>query len=196
MSTDVVLPGLNCGLCGYPTCDEFSAELALHPELLERCVNRSNRKTGDGSPSPAARSFSIITEDEPLTFRDREDREVDFYVDTFKEDTRAARGHYLVRWHACGGTAEDCQRRYSLGTASRRIVRLSRSSHRRSHECRCGIGRHHMVYRRPASIADGRVQERRPLQRPGVRRGRAARSVARARTQARDEGITFFPVFA
>ena len=86
MSTSVVLPGLNCGLCGYPTCEEFSAQLALDPELLKHCPNRSDRKTADGSPSPVARSFSIITEDEPLTFRDREDREVDFYVDTFKED--------------------------------------------------------------------------------------------------------------
>jgi uncharacterized protein len=32
-------PNLNCGLCGFPTCDEFADHVESDPSLLERCVN-------------------------------------------------------------------------------------------------------------------------------------------------------------
>ena len=41
MAATLELPGLDCGLCGYRTCDDFAVEVAKRPELLERCVQRA-----------------------------------------------------------------------------------------------------------------------------------------------------------
>jgi len=41
-TTDVTLPGLDCGLCGYRTCEQLSAQLASKPELLKRCIPLQN----------------------------------------------------------------------------------------------------------------------------------------------------------
>jgi uncharacterized Fe-S cluster-containing protein len=32
------LPGLNCGTCGYRSCDELAAKLERDPELIKRCI--------------------------------------------------------------------------------------------------------------------------------------------------------------
>jgi uncharacterized Fe-S cluster-containing protein len=32
------LPGLDCGVCGSPTCDGFRSRVAEHPELIARCI--------------------------------------------------------------------------------------------------------------------------------------------------------------
>ncbi len=34
-----VLPGLDCGLCGYPRCAEFETALRAQPALLKRCIH-------------------------------------------------------------------------------------------------------------------------------------------------------------
>ena len=36
--TDVELPGLDCGLCGYRSCTELAAQLDEKPDLLKRCI--------------------------------------------------------------------------------------------------------------------------------------------------------------
>ena len=36
---DTQLPGLNCGLCGYRTCDEFHEHLSTSPDLIRRCIH-------------------------------------------------------------------------------------------------------------------------------------------------------------
>jgi uncharacterized Fe-S cluster-containing protein len=33
------LPGLDCGLCGLPTCAEFARRLPHSPELVKRCIH-------------------------------------------------------------------------------------------------------------------------------------------------------------
>jgi uncharacterized Fe-S cluster-containing protein len=52
------LPGLDCGLCGYRTCDELAAQLGAKPELLKRCIMLSDDKVkaekSDAPPSAAA----------------------------------------------------------------------------------------------------------------------------------------------
>lgn len=35
----VQLPNLNCGSCGYKTCDEFAVALPANPGLLKRCIH-------------------------------------------------------------------------------------------------------------------------------------------------------------
>jgi uncharacterized Fe-S cluster-containing protein len=36
--SEVELPGLDCGLCGFRTCADMAARLADKPELLKRCI--------------------------------------------------------------------------------------------------------------------------------------------------------------
>ncbi|MFN7964957.1 MAG: (Fe-S)-binding protein [Acidobacteriota bacterium] len=63
MSTQPVtsLPGLNCGLCGYQTCDLLAARLLEDPSLLKRCIHldreRAAGRTGLPSMMPPTNSF-------------------------------------------------------------------------------------------------------------------------------------------
>ena len=38
MTTIHTFPGLNCGICGYRSCDEFSQVLANNPGMVKRCI--------------------------------------------------------------------------------------------------------------------------------------------------------------
>jgi uncharacterized Fe-S cluster-containing protein len=52
--SEIQLPGLNCGLCGCRTCDEFKQRLASTPELLRRCIHLSKNRIGSESQKTAA----------------------------------------------------------------------------------------------------------------------------------------------
>ena len=56
MSSNTVpeLPGLNCGLCGHPTCEELAARLAGQPELIRRCIPLDTASLAPGGSAPAA----------------------------------------------------------------------------------------------------------------------------------------------
>jgi uncharacterized Fe-S cluster-containing protein len=61
---EIELPGLDCGLCGYPTCDAMAEQLAAKPELLKRCIPRSADSLGvTASPSaaPSAATFARMS---------------------------------------------------------------------------------------------------------------------------------------
>ena len=58
---EIELPGLDCGLCGYPTCEALEAQLQAKPELIKRCIPLSADSLGvTASPSavPFARGIS------------------------------------------------------------------------------------------------------------------------------------------
>jgi len=103
---ELKLPGLNCGLCGYRTCDEFQGQLGASPELIRRCIHLSENRVKQDAPEavPAwrpeqtpgrglAAGASAVTlpivpnrqEDRPL-WRDSLDREFDFYLEHFPEE--------------------------------------------------------------------------------------------------------------
>ncbi len=105
--TSVELPGLDCGLCGYRTCEELSARLADEPDLIRRCIHLTGNQmpglqTARGSCRPTASSSSecfeggttacaacagVATRPQPeLTWRDSLDRQIDFYLEHFPED--------------------------------------------------------------------------------------------------------------
>lgn len=50
MSTPPSLPGLNCGMCGLPTCEAFSARLAENPALIKRCIHLELTPAAQNSP--------------------------------------------------------------------------------------------------------------------------------------------------
>jgi len=93
---EVKLPGLNCGLCGCRTCDEFGAQLAEKPELLGRCIHLSKDRMaqepaadacgGCGAGCGVCASPSDFSAATPPTWQDSLGREIDFYLEHFPED--------------------------------------------------------------------------------------------------------------
>jgi len=93
------LPGLNCGLCGYRTCDEFAVRLPAQPDLLQRCIHLSQDRvstrdrTGAEDTKPTACNACGITaptctraQGASAKWRDTLDREFDFFLEHFPED--------------------------------------------------------------------------------------------------------------
>ncbi len=57
-----VLPGLDCGTCGFRTCAELAARLAAEPALLKRCLYLSeDRFDASSRTQPEAPIDSAIT---------------------------------------------------------------------------------------------------------------------------------------
>ncbi len=88
------LPGLDCGLCGYRTCDELADAAVTDPAMLERCIQRGPATPTVPSPSPASSSAGAGTCDscafavavEPRGWKDHLGRDYDFVLQTFPEE--------------------------------------------------------------------------------------------------------------
>jgi uncharacterized Fe-S cluster-containing protein len=102
---DVKLPGLDCGLCGYRTCDEFQGQLPANPDLLRRCVHLSKENASPVAASEAVPSLPIAAtqavcggcsgapagarrrvRQEQAPWHDSLGREFDFYLEHFPEE--------------------------------------------------------------------------------------------------------------
>lgn len=96
---EIRLPGLNCGVCGYKTCEEFAGRLALEPLLIERCIHLSDASSmmrPDNTPPEAhcghhGDNTSCAMNRRPFSgagarFIDSLNREFDFYLEHFPED--------------------------------------------------------------------------------------------------------------
>jgi len=86
------LPGLNCGACGYRTCEALAQKLPSEPDLLKRCIHLSSKpksatpSVAVAAPSPlpcGSCANSAASFDKPTTWRDSLAREFDFYLDHF-----------------------------------------------------------------------------------------------------------------
>ncbi len=91
------LPGLDCGACGYRSCEEMASHLGTNPDLLQRCIHLSPERvsaqsavkdlplsgTGCGSCMAAGRGSSTHPR---TTWKDSLDRDFDFYLEHFPED--------------------------------------------------------------------------------------------------------------
>jgi uncharacterized Fe-S cluster-containing protein len=112
MSTITIndLPGLNCGVCGYRTCEELAVRLQTEPEMLKRCIHlsehelslapESNKTSNAPTPGPVLPGRSgescsscgscaagAPVKDLPRSvWRDSLDREFDFYLEHFPEE--------------------------------------------------------------------------------------------------------------
>jgi len=83
------LPGLDCGLCGSRTCNDFAKEISKHPEEKERCVHLTKSSsgahavhdTGHCGSCASCTSGGTIPSKEP--WKDSLGREFDFILDTF-----------------------------------------------------------------------------------------------------------------
>ena len=100
---NIELPGLDCGICGYRTCDELRERLTDKPDLLKRCIHLSE------NPVPVEpKSLPVVTPSRPeacetscgactrpvrgtprpeqLPWHDSLGREFDFYLEHFPEE--------------------------------------------------------------------------------------------------------------
>jgi len=59
--SEIELPGLDCGLCGFPSCDEMAARLADKPDLLKRCIPLSADSLGVRAAPPTGESAGAAT---------------------------------------------------------------------------------------------------------------------------------------
>jgi len=101
MLADQQLPGLDCGMCGFKTCDELATRLATNPAYLQRCIHLSKDKLSTASPTlgleccaessschggcqPTASARSPFMTTTPWV--DSLGRSFDFYLEHFPED--------------------------------------------------------------------------------------------------------------
>ena len=84
------LPGRNCGICGYRTCDALAAELEDRPDLIKRCINLSENRFDAGPATDAAAGIGASPAGQGpgvgAAWRDSLGREFDFYLEHFPEE--------------------------------------------------------------------------------------------------------------
>jgi len=106
-TTNIELPGLDCGLCGHRTCEEFRAHLVASPDSIRRCIHLSKSSVKQDAPvaKPHVTVASCSTDScstvcggcSPTLSRgkpkpgqqpwhDSLGREFDFYLEHFPED--------------------------------------------------------------------------------------------------------------
>jgi len=101
---NIELPGLDCGMCGYRTCDELRERLTSKPDLLRRCIHLSEDRVGSEPESlpvvapscqeacpPSCGVCARPARDTPrrpeqLPWHDSLGREFDFYLEHFPEE--------------------------------------------------------------------------------------------------------------
>jgi uncharacterized Fe-S cluster-containing protein len=89
------LPGLNCGACGYRTCDALVEQLPADPELLKRCIYYSDKQKV-ATPTLVAKppvpelatascnACAAVSVPKGATpWQDSLGRDIDFYLDHF-----------------------------------------------------------------------------------------------------------------
>jgi uncharacterized Fe-S cluster-containing protein len=85
-STEVELPGLDCGLCGFRTCGELTTRLPDEPALLARCIHVSGASATVADRPSAAVALPLRPTAPPTTWQDSLGREFDFYLEHFPDE--------------------------------------------------------------------------------------------------------------
>src|SRR5512136_3260268 len=79
-----MLPNLDCGACGYRSCNQFADFVVTHPEELKRCVHLNGnepkvRESICSSCNPQAMG-------EKMNWKDNLKRDFDFILDCFENE--------------------------------------------------------------------------------------------------------------
>lgn len=86
------LPELNCGLCGFRTCEELAVQLTVKPDLLKRCIHldeeseKLHKQCNPVSASGPATQLKPIGIQDGIGWHDSLGREFDFYLEHFPEE--------------------------------------------------------------------------------------------------------------
>jgi uncharacterized Fe-S cluster-containing protein len=82
----IELPSLDCGLCGFRTCEELSGRLDTDPGLLKRCIHLECGGCGTNKDDEAIRMQGESHKIDEGVYLDSLQREFDFYLEHFPED--------------------------------------------------------------------------------------------------------------
>jgi len=81
-----LLPGKNCGLCGFKYCEALLEHALSKPESIKRCVYLAEHENSSIIP---------VRDEMEVTWKDMLDREFDFVLDKFDDDP-GPREHILL----------------------------------------------------------------------------------------------------
>ncbi len=87
ISSDILenLPMLDCGACGFKTCEEFAITLPEVPEEIKRCIHLNGKKNGtNGSGSVKVEKPQGMAE--KMGWIDNLQRPFDFILDCFDNE--------------------------------------------------------------------------------------------------------------
>jgi len=79
------LPMLNCGACGFKTCDEFAAVLPGEPEEIKRCIYLNGKKP-EAPVNARLNGGAPAGIGERMGWMDNLKRPIDFILDCFDND--------------------------------------------------------------------------------------------------------------
>lgn len=89
----IKLPGLNCGSCGYPSCDDFSVALKMDSGLIKRCIHLKSSTASvyqpcdsTGGLCAACSTVCAPNAETGKGWKDSLGREYDFSLDIFPND--------------------------------------------------------------------------------------------------------------
>ena len=107
----IILPGLNCGLCGFRNCNEMEDALKDKPELIKRCVMlskhradlRKEKEIKNCDENLCNSCSADCTNETIINWKDSLGREYDFILDHFHEDVGPRE---IIRPHNCMMTRE------------------------------------------------------------------------------------------
>ena len=85
-TSEVKLPELNCGVCGFRTCREFSTGLKKDPLLLERCIHLTEQPYIPHKNENRTSRGNTINPGKGNGWIDSLGREFDFFLEHFPED--------------------------------------------------------------------------------------------------------------
>ncbi|NVM02091.1 MAG: Fe-S cluster protein [Candidatus Helarchaeota archaeon] len=74
------MPGKDCGLCGFKTCEEFAEIVLKDPDTIDRCIHLGEREASIVCP------ISPEFKEEDITWKDHLGREYDFILDKFPDE--------------------------------------------------------------------------------------------------------------
>ena len=77
-TTQIELPDLNCGLCGFKSCEQFKKYLEENPDEIKRCIHLQKNKCNF--------SKKEMPKNEKKEFKDFFGREFDFILDSFENE--------------------------------------------------------------------------------------------------------------
>jgi len=78
-----LLPNLDCGGCGFKTCESFANAVDEQKEQLEKCVHVANNMTAKPDPI-ACHECNSAGMAEKMGWKDNLQRDFDFILDTFE----------------------------------------------------------------------------------------------------------------
>lgn len=87
ISSDVFekLPMLDCGACGFKTCEDFAVVLPENPEEIKRCIHLNGKKNGSNGSS-IAKAEKPQGMAEKMGWIDNLQRPFDFILDCFDNE--------------------------------------------------------------------------------------------------------------